>query len=157
MALPLWYITVPIQVGRLVGNYIRDRMDAGYDPVYDVISDNQQLLHENIGRGYVATWDMIRDNPGALAAGGVTIGSRLHPGIMMGSIAFDVYRGANWFEEKYPGKMKDWYHSQLAHVTDAWRYWEGDTDFDNYSAKGKSWQSYHSQRKMRGVNPRDFV
>ncbi len=153
-----WYAP---QIGLLLGKFIRRRMDrvektTTYDPVFDVVAPNSEEIYHGIG--IVAT--EIYENPGAVAATGIAIGGRYHPGIAAGSIVYDLYRGANWFESRYPGKAEEWFHHTLSATSDAHRYWTGDYDFETYSVKGDSWENYHRQKtrpRYRGVNPREFV
>lgn len=147
-----WYAP---QIGLAVGKYIRRRMDrtTTYDPVYDVVSSNRK----DISSGIAYTVDTARENPGVFAAAAVAVGSRLHPAIMLGSITVDFYRGAKWFESRYPGRANEIYHYQIGAYADAYRYWSGNYDFDSYSVKGDSWEEYHRQKRSKGVNPREFV
>lgn len=149
-----WYAP---QIGLVLGKFIRARMDqtTTYDPVYDVVSSNRKEISSGIGYAV----DTARENPGVFAAAGVAVGSRLHPAVAAGSITFDLYRGANWFESRYPGRANEWFHYQLSAFTDAHRFWTGDYDFDSYSVKGDSWERYHRQTRPRykGVDPRGFV
>ena len=133
-----WYAP---QIGLVLGKFIRRRMDltTTYDPVYDVVSSNRREIFSGIGYAV----DTARENPGVFAAAGISVGSRLHPAIAAGSITFDLYRGANWFETRYPGKMYEVYDYQLEVFSDARRYWSGDYDFDTYYQKGDSWRAKH--------------
>ncbi len=149
------------QIGLFVGRQIRKRMDhqarvSSYDPVYDVISNNEESIHQ-AGRDIVHT---ITQNPGVLTATAKTAASRIHPAVAAGMITYDLYKASNWFETRYPGKAKEWFHYQLSAYTDARRYWSGDYDFDTYSVKGESWRRYHKQKTQvpyRGVNPHEFM